>query len=197
MAKEYEIRANYDKDTIVVYQAYRNDIAEPALKQQQFVSPFSLKRMTWIKPSFLWMMHRSQWGQKKGQENILAIRISRYGWEKALSLGVLTHPFAQVYSDPNYWEQQFKEAKVHVQWDPERSLRGKSQNHYSIQVGISRHLIEEYVKDWVVQIEDFSPQVAKMRQLLKSGNEKKAKALLPQERIYPLSPESGKRLLIR
>ncbi|MGW1086997.1 DUF4291 family protein [Streptomyces sp. NPDC002596] len=24
--------------------------------------------MTWIKPSFLWLMHRSNWAQKSGQE---------------------------------------------------------------------------------------------------------------------------------
>ncbi|WP_141653813.1 DUF4291 family protein, partial [Erwinia billingiae] len=26
--------------------------------------PFSMTRMTWIKPSFLWMMYRSGWGMK-------------------------------------------------------------------------------------------------------------------------------------
>ncbi|MBL8891477.1 MAG: DUF4291 family protein [Planctomycetaceae bacterium] len=30
-------------------------MAEPALKQQRFVAPFSFDRMTWIKPSFLWL----------------------------------------------------------------------------------------------------------------------------------------------
>jgi hypothetical protein len=39
----------------VVYPAF----AEAAVAAQRFVNPFSLSRMTWIKPSFLWMMHRS------------------------------------------------------------------------------------------------------------------------------------------
>jgi hypothetical protein len=49
---EHEIRADYDKTSIVVYQAYSKEIALPAVKQQKFVSPFSLTRMTWIKLFF-------------------------------------------------------------------------------------------------------------------------------------------------
>lgn len=90
MAELYEIRANYDRETIVMYQAYSSQIADLALKQQRFVAPFSFNRMTWIKPSFLWLMHRCNWGKKSGQNRILAVHISRTGWEKALSLGVLT-----------------------------------------------------------------------------------------------------------
>lgn len=53
MPKTHEIRASYDRDGIVVYQAYSSAIADPALKAQRFVEPFSFGRMTWIKPSFL------------------------------------------------------------------------------------------------------------------------------------------------
>jgi len=49
----YEIRADYDATSVVVYQAYSDAIAEPALKAQRFVTPFSFRRMTWVKPSFL------------------------------------------------------------------------------------------------------------------------------------------------
>ena len=89
MAKLHETRADYDAETIVMYQAYSPIIAEPALAAQRFVAPFSFGRMTWIKPSFLWLMHRSNWGRRAGQERILAVRIRRSGWDKALSLAVL------------------------------------------------------------------------------------------------------------
>jgi hypothetical protein len=62
--KQHEIRADYNATSIVVYQAYREQIARPALASQRFVPPFSLNRMTWIKPSFLWMMGRSNWGSQ-------------------------------------------------------------------------------------------------------------------------------------
>jgi hypothetical protein len=142
-----EIRADFDTQSIVVYQAYASDIALPALRAQKFVTPFSFHRMTWIKPSFLWLMERSNWGQKAGQQNILAVRISRAGWDEALGLGVLTSYESGVHRNPNEWQNQFEKALVHVQWDPERSIRGADLGINSIQVGISRHLIQRYVDE--------------------------------------------------
>jgi hypothetical protein len=106
MPAQYEIRAEYDPQTIVVYQAYSAAIAVPSLKAKHFVSLFSFNRMTWIKPSFLWLMERSNWGQKSGQEYILAVRIRRSGWEEALSLAVLTHPEKSIYNT-EAWREQF------------------------------------------------------------------------------------------
>ncbi|MEJ2577466.1 MAG: DUF4291 family protein [Kineosporiaceae bacterium] len=54
-----QIRADFDASTIVVYQAYRSAIADPALASGRFVPPFSFNRMTWIKPSLPWLLHRS------------------------------------------------------------------------------------------------------------------------------------------
>ena len=78
-----QIRAVYNEQTIRVYQAYSDAIANAALLNQTFVSPpFKMERMTWIKPSFLWMMYRAGWGFKdNGQNRILAIDIRREGFE--------------------------------------------------------------------------------------------------------------------
>jgi len=186
MSAAREIRADYNGKSIVVYQAYSAAIAAPALAAQRFVSPFSMERMTWIKPSFLWLMERSNWGQKSGQERILAVRISRVGWEEALALGVLTEAEPNVYSSYALWKEQFAQAKVHIQWDPERSLRGHSLLYGSIQVGLSRHIIERYVEEWTLEIEDYTPRVRKIESLLRGGKEREVRALLPPERVYPL-----------
>jgi hypothetical protein len=149
MADYREIRAEFDRETIVVYQAYSPAIADAALRAGRFVPPFSVGRMTWIKPSFLWLMERSNWGAKPNQERILAVRISRAGWEKALRSGVLTSYEPGIHQSRAAWQAAFAQAVVHVQWDPERSLQGKRLPHCSIQVGLSRHVIREYVEDWV------------------------------------------------
>ncbi len=78
------VRAACTAGTITVYQAYSPAIADPAVRAGTFVAPFSRQRMTWIKPSFGWMLHRCGWGHKPGQERILAIEISRSGFEWAL-----------------------------------------------------------------------------------------------------------------
>src|SRR5829696_961408 len=116
MPAEHEIRADYDRDTIVIYQAYAPAIADAALKAGRFVPPFSFHRMTWIKPSFLWLMHRSNWGQKGGQERVLAVRVRRAGWEKALALAVLTSFEPTLFASPDDWAERFATAKVHLQW---------------------------------------------------------------------------------
>lgn len=191
---EYEIRADYDSRSIVVYQAYRAAIALAALQNQRFVPPFSLHRMTWIKPSFLWLMERSNWGLKPGQETILAVRISRQGWEEALSQAVLTSYDPRIYRDYADWEAQFEHALVHVQWDPERSIRGKSLTINSIQVGLSHHIIEKYVNEWTIEIRDYIPLARKMYELLQKGQEAKVRSLLPKERIYTLDPLIARRI---
>ncbi|MFI1015789.1 DUF4291 domain-containing protein [Streptomyces sp. NPDC020965] len=186
MVPQRQIRAQYDSRTIVVYQAYSPAIAGPSVRANRFVTPFSFGRMTWIKPSFLWLMHRSNWAQKPGQERVLAVRITREGWEEALSTGVLTT------SDP----PAVATAPVHVQWDPERTLRGSALNHYSIQVGIGRELIQRFNEEWLVDLADITAQTRKAATLVRSGRSAQAQRLLPTERHYPVGPEAAKRLRI-
>ncbi|EAY26520.1 DUF4291 domain-containing protein [Microscilla marina] len=197
MNNTQEIRAQYDADTITVYQAYGKAIALPATKVNQFAPPFSFQRMTWIKPSYLWLMERSNWATKPQQEFILGIKIKRAYWEYALSLGVLTHPDLAIYTDGLDWEQKFSQAKVHIQWDPERTLRGAKLQVRSIQVGISRHLIEQYNNEWIVAIDDLTPLTRKISQLKKQGKYKEAKQLLPKEQVYVLPDELQKRIGVR
>ncbi len=184
-----EIRADYNKETIVVYQAYNKHIAMPAIQHQSFQKPFSFHRMTWIKPSFLWLMERSNWGNKSNQECILGIRISRAYWEEALAIGVLTHPDEKIYRNGWEWEQAFNKAKVHIQWDPERTIKGAKLNVRTIQVGIGRELIGDYNERWITEIKDYTPLVKKINSLRKQGKYKAAKALLPKEKIYPVSEQ--------
>jgi len=196
MPATHEIRATFDRDTITVYQAYGSAIADAALRAQRFVEPFSFGRMTWIKPSFLWLMHRSNWGAKSGQERTLAVVITRKGWESALSQGVLTSYEPGVFKSREEWDRRFQASVVHVQWDPERSLRGAAQNYFSIQVGLSRHVIREFAEEWIVRIVDESPRVAKIHALLRAGKADEAKRHLPTERVYELPPAIGRPLMM-
>jgi hypothetical protein len=194
MPEYREIRADFDRTTIVVYQAYNDAIADAAIKAQRFIPPFSLGRMTWIKPSLLWLMERSGWATKSNQQRILAVRITRAGWDRALSLAVLTSFDPAIHRSADEWREQFGQAVVHVQWDPERSIHGKKLEHRSIQVGLSRAIVEEYVSSWTQSIQDLTPLAAKLRQLRKVGKYAEAKSALPPERIYPVEPITAKRL---
>jgi Domain of unknown function (DUF4291) len=136
-----QIRAVYDDTTIRVYQAYSDTIADSALKHQTFVSPpFKMQRMTWIKPSFLWMMYRAGWGHKdEGQKRILAIDITREGFDWALAHSCPSHPEPDMNADE--WELLKSRSPVRIQWDPERDLLLQPLPHRAIQIGLSRSRI--------------------------------------------------------
>jgi hypothetical protein len=189
-----EIRASFDRDTIVIYQAYNDAIADAALRAQRFVPPFSVSRMTWIKPSFLWLMERSAYGTKSNQERTLAVRITRQGWEEALRLAVLTSFEPAAHATIDAWRSDFSQATVHVQWDPERSIHGKKLDCRSIQVGLSRAIVARYVSEWITEIKDLTPMVAKIRSLRQAGKFPEAKRLLPAERVYPVVAGTSRRL---
>src|SRR5688500_14541828 len=82
------ILAQFDDTSVTVYQAYRPDIGRYAAANQRFGGEFSFNRMSWVKPNFLWMMYRSGWGTKEGQEVTLAVRIRRDGFDQILAQAV-------------------------------------------------------------------------------------------------------------
>lgn len=99
-----EIRAIYNAETIRVYQAYNNIIADEAIMLNKFGNSFSMNRMTWIKPSFLWMMYRSGWATKQGQNRILAIDMDRIGFEEIVVNAVTSTFDDKLYSNIEEWK---------------------------------------------------------------------------------------------
>jgi len=168
-----EIRADYDDQSIVVYQAYSPHIADPAVAAQRFVPPFKMERMTWIKPSFLWMMYRCGYARKEGQERVLAVRITRAGFDWAVSNAVES----SISGKP----------AVRVQWDPERGLRHEALQHRSIQIGLTREAVQKYVNEWTVSITDVTPLAREVHAAVRAGDDDAARALLPVERPYAVS----------
>lgn len=165
-----QIRARYTAETVTVYQAYGPEIALRAVEAGRFVAPFKRDRMTWVKPSFMWMMYRSGWAAKAGQEHVLAIDITRTGFEWALA------------------RADSRIGPVRVQWDPERSLRLSPLPYRSLQLGLSGEAVDRYVDDWTVAITDITPTVHRIHDLVQAGDETDAETLLPVERPYPLPP---------
>lgn len=81
------ILAQHDNETIIVYQAFRKEIAEYADKNGKFGGPlYNFNRMSWIKTNFLWMMYRSGWAEKNEQGRILAIRLTIDGFLEILRM---------------------------------------------------------------------------------------------------------------
>ncbi|MEV4613975.1 DUF4291 domain-containing protein [Kitasatospora sp. NPDC049258] len=189
-----EVRAAYDDSSLVVYQAYPASIAEPALAAGRFVPPFKRERMTWIKPSFRWMMYRSGWGTKAGQERVLAVRISREGFEWALAHACLSHQDRERHASAADWKAELAASPVRVQWDPERSIRLGALGHRAIQVGLTGEAVHRYVDGWITGVEDVTALAHRAHALVRAGDPAGAQALLPIETRYPLAPGLAARI---
>ncbi|QOZ32570.1 DUF4291 domain-containing protein [Bradyrhizobium sp. CCBAU 53421] len=181
---QHQIRAVYDEHTIRIYQAYNNEIADAALAAGAFVSPpFSMTRMTWIKPSFLWMMYRAGWGFKDaGQNRILAIDITREGFEWALAHSCPSHPDPAMSKDD--WEKLKANSPVRIQWDPERDLHLQPLPHRAIQIGIGGEAVQRYVGQWIRKITDVTELAHTIHDLVERGRLDQAQAALPIEHAY-------------
>ncbi len=114
---------------------------------------------------------------------------------EACSFARNAHEFRfRVYQYESNWKSQFEIAKVHVQWDPEITSHGKKLEHRSIQVGLSRHIIREFTDDWILEISSTSLRARKIWSLYYAGNLRRAKELLPKERIYSVTGQAAQRL---
>ncbi|MFC4084858.1 DUF4291 domain-containing protein [Amycolatopsis samaneae] len=181
-----QIRAVHTETTIRVYQAYRPEIADAALAAGTFVAPFKRERMTWIKPSFLWMAYRCGWGEKPGQERVLALDITREGFSWALENAALSHFDRTFHVSEQAWRDSVRADPVRIQWDPERDLHHRPLPHRSIQIGLSGEAVDRYVDSWITGVTDVTPAMHAIRTHLVAGRTTDAEKLLPVETPYPL-----------
>lgn len=188
------VRAAYTDQMITVYQAYAPPIADAAVRAGTFVPPFSRDRMTWIKPSFGWMMHRSGWAGKPGQERVLAIEITRAGFEWALAHSCLSHYERGQHDSPQAWAVAKAAAPVRVQWDPDRSLTGERLARRAIQVGLSGDAVRRYCDEWICSVNDITATARHIGQLARAGRLAEAECELPAERVYPLGPALARQI---
>ncbi|MER6052370.1 DUF4291 domain-containing protein [Streptomyces sp. NPDC001793] len=184
------IRALHTADTVTVYQAYAPSLGLPAARDGHFPAAWKRDRMTWIKPSFLWMMYRCGWAAKADQETVLAVEISREGFDRALRRACLSHYVPGLHPDRDAWQRALRHSPARVQWDPERDLHLRPLPHRSLQLGLSGDLARAYADEWTVAIRDVTPLARKIHALVRAGDDAAARALLPDERPYPAPEEA-------
>ncbi|ANJ75842.1 DUF4291 domain-containing protein [Ralstonia insidiosa] len=158
------IMAQYDADSIYVYQAYKPSIAEYAVAHQAFGGDFSFSRMSWIKPNFLWMMFRAGWATKEGQEHILAIRLPRTFFDELLRTAVASSFAASDCATEEEWRAQVTHSDVRLQWDPDHDPTGRPIERRAIQLGLRGRTLERFGREVLLSVEDITPFVAEQRE---------------------------------
>lgn len=175
------ILAQFDPDSIYVYQAFRSGIADYAVAHQRVGGDFSYNRMSWIKPNFLWMMYRSGWAAKEGQERILAIQLKRAFFDELLSLAVPSTYYAAGYESHEAWQAAVGASDVRLQWDPDHGPSGAPLERRAIQLGLRGNALRRFGGEELIRIEDITDFVISQRDHIRSPY---TELCTPEEHVY-------------
>ena len=158
------ILAQTDGANIAVYQAYNPTIADAAVDAQRLGGGgFRLDRMSWIKPNFLWMMHRSGWATKPDQERVLAIWIPIPAFLGLLSEAVPSGFGGSPYPDEGAWRTALASSEVRLQWDPDHAPGGAPEDRRALQLGLRGETLRRFAQDWPVRVVDLTQFVRQQR----------------------------------
>ena len=133
--------------------------------------------MSWIKTNFLWMMYRAGWATKPNQERILAIKITRQGFEEILSKAInSSHSTSNTKSD-----------EVRLQWDPDHNPDGSKveSGRRAIQLGLRGDMLMKFSKEFIVEINDITSFVIGQKENISNLS----LLTIPLETIYNISNE--------
>jgi hypothetical protein len=195
--KGQQIIGYHDATSIVVYQAYKKNIAEFAITTQTLGGPdFSYNRMSWIKPNFLWMMFRCGWAEKQNQEAVLAITISKDFFIEILHNSVISTFNADYYDNHDAWKNELNLKQVRLQWDPDHDPFGDKLSRRAIQLGLKDELLEKFGTTEIMNIKDITPFVKQQKNLLDGGQFQAMS--IPYETVFEIADTNlAKRIGVR
>lgn len=159
------VLAHHDARSIVVYQAFRESTGRHAIEHQRFGGPdYSFERMSWIKPNFLWMMYRSGWGTKPGQEITLGLRIRRSFFDRLLARAVASSYDPARHASETEWKAAVQSSEVRLQWDPDHLPDGSKCERRAVQLGLRGSALRSLAAGPdLLEVIDMSPFVAAQR----------------------------------
>lgn len=177
---KFPIMAEHSADRIIVYQAFSEAIGRAAAAAGTLDVPaFSKTRMTWIKPSFLWMMYRSGWGRKDaGQKIILRITMTHAGFVHLLRNACLSRFDPGIYADRAEWQADLAAHPNRVQWDPDKDLHLQPMDRRAIQIGIAAEFVPAYLLA-ITGVDDITAEAQGTEALVTSGQLTEAEARIP------------------
>lgn len=190
----YYILGQQTENEILVYQAFNNQIADYAIKNQKFGgNNYSFSRMTWIKPNFLWMMYRCGWAEKINQERVLGVWITKTGFTKILEESVYSSYKPEIYESKEKWKDELNKRNVRLQWDPDHDIYGEKQERRAIQLGLKNELVTDFNQNMIRKIIDLTEYVEKSKFKI---DECKIESLsIPKETIFRTENEDLNNIL--
>jgi hypothetical protein len=176
------ILAYSDAYSIVVYQAYGREIGDFAVRNGYFGGEFNYSRMSWVKPNFLWMMYRSGWGTKRGQEVTLALKLRRAFFEALLAEAVESTYSEATYLTRTAWQDAVAQSSVRLQWDPDHDPSGAPLARRALQLGLRGDALRAFGRRELLEVLNISAFVAEQR--VNATSDRLSHLMLPVEHIY-------------
>jgi hypothetical protein len=165
--------AQFDEASLIVYQAFNDDVARYAVEHQHFGGPaYDFGRTTWLKPSFLWMMYYSGWARKENQENVLAIRIRKEGFDEILKSAELHRAEDTAPAT----------GEVILEWHTYHDLFGNKTGRKAAKIGLNGAMLRRFNEEWILSVENITPYVQQQQKLVREDRLNELQ--LPHERAY-------------
>lgn len=184
----------YDDEGVYVYQAFSPRIVEVAVANGTFGKGFGLERTSWIKPSFGWTLHRSEYGRKHRMEAIARIKLHHWAWLEILAQSAPAHFDHDCYEDELAWRTALNRCQVVMQWDPDRGLDGRPTGKPAIQLGLKETILPRYVNEFIIRVEDATALARQCGEVARNRSNNWPD--VPQEREYVIADaELARRVL--
>jgi Domain of unknown function (DUF4291) len=173
--EESNVRAAYTDSTIIVYHRCNDEIANAVIQSQTLNTSIVGDSFLhfWITPSFrlAFSQYRSPWAQQANRQRVLALHITRAGWEQALewheSRTSGTTPYVRLTSAE------------------ELAIEGESDVTYrTFNLSLSPRAVDNGLSQWIVKIGEVTDLMKEIGDLVDAGKVGNALALLPSERRY-------------
>jgi hypothetical protein len=181
-----QLIAQKEDDNMIVYQAFNPAIAAYAIANQKFGGDhYSFTRMSWIKPGFLWMMHRAGWSFKENQERILAITIPISCFKEILKQATISSFDNELFATKQDWVAELERTEVRLQWDPDHDPFGKKQERKAIQIGMKGLMLKRFCTEYILKIEDITDFAKREYQKVENSNIEEL--IVPYEEVLELN----------
>lgn len=148
--------------------------------------------MSWIKTNFLWMMYRSGWGTKPGQEITLGVKLKRAFFESVLESVVPSAYESSRFDSIADWKSILAASNVRLQWDPDHGPSGEKRKRRAIQIGLRGTTLSQYGTQAILEVIDMSQFVSEQRKAATGGYEN---LIIPTERTFvPFSEDAAENI---
>ncbi|MEQ1570416.1 MAG: DUF4291 family protein [Myxococcota bacterium] len=181
--------ASFDERVVTVWQAHSNAVADAAVAAGRFGGrAWRTDRVTRFRVSLPSLLARNGWATRPGRERILAVHVSRGGFDALLRQAVHASFEPELYPSRSGWLLATRYANVTVAWHADVDPTGSDLPRQTVRFGVRDAALRELTSKWVVGVDDWTAWVVEHR------DRATAATPVPAVARYPMSDDARARL---